>query len=162
MRIGHGYDIHCLEADPSGEGLTLAGLQIPFAKKFIAHSDGDVAIHALIDALLGAAAMGDIGQHFPDTDLKYQNADSKALLRLVMDKLRNHDYIVNNVDLTIIAQKPKLACYISLMVEILSGLLNTSVNNINIKAKTNEHCDSLGREEAIAVFAVVTIKQNNI
>jgi 2-C-methyl-D-erythritol 2,4-cyclodiphosphate synthase len=158
MRIGHGYDIHRLETDLSGNGLVLCGLKIPFDKKFIAHSDGDVAIHALIDALLGAAALGDIGQHFPDTDSKYKNADSKILLTLVMGKLKNCNYAVNNIDLTIIAQKPRLASYISHMVETLSGILNISVNDINIKAKTNEHCDSSGREEAIVVFAVVTIK----
>ncbi len=158
MRIGHGYDIHRLESDETGKGLCLGGLMIPFDKKFIAHSDGDVAIHALIDALLGAAALGDIGQHFPDTDPKYKNANSTLLLRDVVEKLKNIKYSVNNVDLTIIAQKPKLADYLSHMTEVLSGLLNTSVNNLNIKAKTNEQCDSIGREEAIAVFAVVTIK----
>ena len=158
MRIGHGYDIHRLEAVSSDGGLILGGIHIPFDKKFIAHSDGDVAIHALIDALLGAAALGDIGLHFPDTDPKYKNADSKKLLTLVIEQLKNLNYVVNNVDLTIIAQKPKLSPYIPHMVETLSGLLHMSVADFNIKAKTNEHCDSIGREEAIAVFAVVTIK----
>lgn len=158
MRIGHGYDIHRLEAASSGGGLVLGGIHIPFGKKFIAHSDGDIVIHALIDALLGAAALGDIGLHFPDTDPQYKNADSKTLLTHVMGKLKNLDYVVNNVDITIIAQKPKLSPYIQHMVEVLSGLMSMSVADVNIKAKTNERCDSIGQEQAIAAFAVVTIK----
>jgi len=158
MRIGHGYDIHRLEADETGKGLVLGGVPIAFDKKFIAHSDGDVAIHALIDALLGAAALGDIGQHFPDTDQQYKDMDSTLLLNKVVDKLKNMKYVVNNVDLTIIAQKPKLVGHLRCMTEVLSELLGISTNDLNIKAKTNEQCDSIGRLESIAVFAVVTIR----
>lgn len=157
MRIGHGYDIHRLQEDTSGKGIILAGVTIPFEKKFIAHSDGDVAFHALIDALLGASALGDIGTHFPDTDQKYKNIDSSDLLKRVVNMLYKAHYAINNVDLTIVAQKPKLAPYIKHMNENLSTLLNVSINDVNVKAKTNENLDSLGASEAIAVYAVATI-----
>lgn len=157
MRIGHGYDIHRLQEDSSGKGIILAGVAVPFNKKFIAHSDGDVALHALIDALLGASALGDIGTHFPDTDQKYKNIDSSDLLKSVVNMLDKAHYVINNVDLTIVAEKPKLAPYVKHMNENLSTLLNVSLNDVNVKAKTNENLDSLGASEAIAVYAVATI-----
>lgn len=157
IRIGHGYDLHRLESKPGENFLILGGVKIPFEKSFVAHSDGDVVIHALIDALLGASALGDIGQHFPDTDPKYKGCDSKALLVNVLEKLKKESYIVNNVDITIIAQKPKLATYLHHMKEVISTKLAVGLNDVNLKAKTNEHCDAVGQLEAIAVFAVVTI-----
>ena len=159
MRIGHGYDIHRLEVQEGKKAIRLGGVDIPFDKSFIAHSDGDVLIHALIDALLGAAGLGDIGQHFPDTDPQYKGCNSRDLLAIIMRKLNEMHYIINNVDVTIIAQKPKLAPHLPTMQEILSMDLNIALSDINLKAKTNEHCDSLGRCEAIAAFAVVTIKK---
>lgn len=160
MRIGHGYDIHRLEVQTNKKNIRLGGVDVPSERSFIAHSDGDVVIHALIDALLGAAGLGDIGQHFPDTDPQYKGCCSRTLLVVVLDLLKGKKYIINNVDITIIAQKPKLSGYLASMREILSSDLNIPVNNINLKAKTNENCDALGRCEAIAAFAVVTIKNS--
>ena len=157
IRIGHGYDLHRLTEDQAKKGLKLGGIQIPYSKKFVAHSDGDVLVHALIDALLGAAGLGDIGQHFPDTDPKYKGCDSLELLDIVMTLLKEQGYRIHNGDITVIAQKPKLAPYISFMREILCTRLEISLKDINIKAKTNEQCDAVGKEEAIAVFAVVTL-----
>lgn len=160
MRVGIGYDIHRLiEFDnQEDKGLILAGIAIPFTKKCVAHSDGDVAIHALIDAMLGAAALGDIGQHFPDTDPKYKNCNSLILLQQVNELLQLNQYRIENIDITIILEKPKLAPYILQMRESLANTLNISINQISIKAKTNEQLDAVGRGEAVAAHAAIIIK----
>lgn len=161
IRIGHGYDIHRLEANTQKNGIILGGVEIAYEKSFVAHSDGDVLIHALIDALLGAAALGDIGQHFPDTDPKYKNANSRTLLQDVLQKIIKLNYRVNNIDITIIAEKPKLAPHIAMIRETLAGDLQIPYNNVNVKAKTNEQCDAVGHREAIVAFAVVTLLNIN-
>lgn len=156
MRAGIGYDIHKLVENNELE-FKLAGISIPFSKRCVAHSDGDVAIHALIDALLGAAALGDIGTHFPDTDPQYKNADSAILLLRVHQLLKENDFAIENIDLNIITEQPKLSTKINLMRHSLSKLLNIDVTKISIKAKTNEQLDAIGRGEAIAAQAVVLI-----
>lgn len=159
IRIGHGFDLHRLERRAEN-GIVLGGVQIPYSLSFVAHSDGDVVIHALIDALLGAAALGDIGQYFPDTDPKYKNSNSRDLLAVVMKLIKQQHYQVNNVDITIVAQQPKLSPHRLAMCEILSQDLGINLNQVNVKAKTNEHCDAIGRCEAIAVYAVVTLLED--
>jgi 2-C-methyl-D-erythritol 2,4-cyclodiphosphate synthase len=157
MRVGIGYDIHKL-IDSNESDFKLAGIIIPFAKRCVAHSDGDVAIHALIDALLGAAALGDIGTHFPDTDPKYKNADSASLLRNCLQLLESNGYCIENIDINIITEKPKLAPYIALMRNSLAEILTMDLTKISIKAKTNEQLDAIGKGEAIAAQAVVVMK----
>jgi 2-C-methyl-D-erythritol 2,4-cyclodiphosphate synthase len=156
MRVGIGYDIHQLVESNELE-FKLSGISIPFEKRCVAHSDGDVAIHALIDALLGAAALGDIGTRFPDTDPKYKNADSAMLLLETYQLLKTNGYIIENIDLNIITEQPKLSVYINLMRNSLSEILNLDITKISIKAKTNEQLDAIGRGEAIAAQAVVLI-----
>ena len=148
FRIGHGYDVHAL-----GEGLELwlGGVRIPHTKGCIAHSDGDVAIHALCDAMLGALALGDIGQHFPDTSEEYRGIDSKILLQKVDTLVRSHGYAVSNADITIAAQRPKLAPYIVRMRQTLA----------DVKATTTEHLGFTGREEGIAVWASVLLNRSD-
>lgn len=155
IRIGHGFDVHKFG---EGDHLVLGGVRIPFNKGFIAHSDGDVALHALCDALLGAAAMGDIGRHFPDTDASYENANSRDLLTHVVSLLTNEGYRVGNVDLTIIAQKPRMAEHIAAMQENIAKDLQVAVTQINVKATTTEKLGFTGREEGIAVEAVALIE----
>lgn len=154
MRIGHGYDVHRF-----GEGnhLMLGGVRIEFNKGFIAHSDGDVAIHALCDALLGAAALGDIGQHFPDTSAEFENIDSRILLRNVAELLKKENFSVSNVDLTIVAQAPKMAPHIQAMRENLAADINADIGQVNVKATTTEGLGFTGQGEGIAVHAVVLI-----
>jgi 2-C-methyl-D-erythritol 2,4-cyclodiphosphate synthase len=156
MRVGIGYDIHKLVGSNELD-FKLAGISIPFTKRYVAHSDGDVAIHALIDALLGAAALGDIGTHFPDTDPQYKNADSAILLRNCLPLLKSNGYTIENIDINIITEQPKLAPYIDLMRNSLSEILGIDVAKISIKAKTHEQLDAVGRGEAIAAQAVVLI-----
>ena len=156
MRIGFGYDSHLFE---SGKSLVLGGVVIPECDGLKAHSDGDVLIHAVIDALLGAAALGDIGSHFPDTDDAYLGIDSRILLRRVMASLRDAGYEPGNVDLTIIAQRPKLASYLPEMVQILSADLGIGAECINIKATTEEHLGFTGRGEGISSFAVCLLQK---
>ena len=153
-RIGHGYDVHAL-----GEGLELwlGGVRIPHTKGCIAHSDGDVAIHALCDAMLGALALGDIGKHFPDTSDEFRGIDSKILLHRVNDLIAAQGYSVANADITIAAQKPKLAGYIPEMREALAGILKVDVSQVSVKATTTEHLGFTGREEGIAVWASVLL-----
>lgn len=157
MRIGHGYDIHRFEETSSKQHIILGGVQIPYERGIVAHSDGDVAIHAICDALLGASGLGDIGQHFPDTDPKYKNHDSRDFLRLVMQKVLAQGYVIGNVDVSIIAQAPKLAPHIMAMRENLALDLQTSVNNVNVKATTNEGLDAVGLKLGIAVHAVALL-----
>ena len=156
FRIGNGYDIHRLE---EGRKLILGGVVIPYEKGFVAHSDGDALIHAIIDALLGALALGDIGSHFPDNDEQYKNIDSSILLKKVLKLINDQNYEIVNLDTNIIAQKPKLAPYISKIVESLALLTNLNKNQISIKAKTNEIMDSVGESTAIATNCVVLLKK---
>jgi 2-C-methyl-D-erythritol 2,4-cyclodiphosphate synthase len=154
MRIGHGYDVHrfC-----EGAFITLGGVQIPHKSGLLAHSDGDVLLHALCDALLGAAALGDIGKHFPDTDPAFKGADSRALLRHVLGLLQAKGYGVGNVDATIVAQAPKMAPHIEAMRACIAEDLQIELDQINVKATTTEKLGFTGREEGIAVHAVALL-----
>lgn len=153
-RIGHGYDVHRFG---EGDHIVLGGEKIPHQYGFIAHSDGDVLIHSLCDAMLGAIAAGDIGQHFPDTDERYKNIDSGVLLDQVNQLLIKDNYAVINIDITIIAQSPKMAPHIPAMSDNLANVLNLAKTQINIKATTTESLGFAGREEGIAVHAVVML-----
>lgn len=155
MRIGHGYDVH---AFGPGDQLVLGGVSIPYQRGFVAHSDGDVLIHALCDALLGAAGLGDIGGHFPDTDPSYKGADSRQLLRHVVLLLAEREWRLGNADITIVAQAPKMAPHIPAMVENLALDLNADASQVNIKATTTEKLGFEGRKEGIACHAVVLIE----
>lgn len=154
MRIGHGYDVHRFG---EGDHLMLGGVRIPFTQGFVAHSDGDVAIHALCDALLGAAALGDIGRHFPDNSAEFKDIDSRILLRKVMALLTEKDFAVGNVDVTIIAQAPKMAPHIDAMREILAADIGLEVGQVNVKATTTEGLGFTGQGEGIATHAVVLL-----
>lgn len=154
MRIGHGYDVH---AFGQGDALILGGVEIPFNRAFIAHSDGDVLIHALIDALLGALALGDIGEHFPDTDGAYKDISSRHLLAMVVSLMRERGYQLGNADITLAAERPKMAPHIESMRLNLSADLGCSMDQINIKATTTEKLGFVGREEGIACHAVVLL-----
>ena len=156
IKIGHGFDVHALT---SGEGLVIGGINIPADKSFIAHSDGDVLIHALCDALLGALARGDIGQLFPDTDLQHANRDSREFLRIVKSLMDEDGFQPGNIDITIIAQTPKMAPYLAAMKEVLATDLCAQSQQINIKATTTEKLGYTGREEGIAVHAVVILER---
>ena len=154
MRIGHGFDVHKF----GGPGpVIIGGVAIPYEQGLIAHSDGDVALHAVCDALLGAIAAGDIGRHFPDTDAEWEGADSRMLLRDVYRKVKAAGYRLGNLDVTIIAQAPKMAPHIEAMCQAIAEDLDTSVNNINVKATTSERLGFTGRKEGIACEAVVLI-----
>ena len=154
MRIGHGFDAHRFGS--TGK-LVLGGVEIPHEQGLIAHSDGDVVIHALCDALLGGAALGDIGHHFPDTSAEFKNADSQKLLHRVMVLLKEHGFKVSNGDMTIIAQVPKLAPYLPAMRETLALVLGLPLQRFNIKATTTERMGYIGRAEGIAAHAVVLL-----
>jgi len=154
VRIGHGYDLHRLEP---GRRLILAGVSVPFEKGLAGHSDADVVFHAVIDALLGGAGLGDIGEHFPDTDPDYKGLDSAVLLQLTLKKLRDAGFAPVNVDLTIIAEKPKLSDYKSAMLKNLSEQLDLDHAAVNIKAKTNEGLGPIGCGEAIACWAIASL-----
>ena len=154
FRVGTGFDVHALVEN---RPLILAGVQIPYEKGLLGHSDADVALHALMDALLGAAGMGDIGKHFPDTDAKYEGADSRCLLRVVVEMLRQDGWQVNNADVTIIAQRPKVAPFIAAMRELVANYLGIGKEAVNIKATTTEKLGFTGRGEGIAAEAVASI-----
>ena len=154
FRIGHGYDVHAL-AD--GLRLVLGGVEIPHTKGCVAHSDGDVAIHALCDALLGAAALGDIGLHFPDSSDEFRGIDSRILLRRVAALLREKGYAIGNVDCTIRMQRPKLRPYIDRMREALAADLGIGADRVSVKATTTEQLGFEGREEGVSVSAVALI-----
>lgn len=154
MRIGHGYDAH---AFTPGRPLILGGVTIPHDRGLAAHSDGDAVIHALCDALLGAAALGDIGKYFPDSDKNFKNIDSRILLRKVVELLTTEGHRISNVDITVLAQAPKLAPYIDNMRKNLAADLKIAINNVSIKATTTERMGFVGREEGIAVYAVVLL-----
>ena len=155
MRIGHGYDVHRLV---EGRSLILGGVRIPFEKGLDGHSDADVLTHAVMDALLGAAAMGDIGKLFPDTDDRYLGADSIALLREVDRRLTEAGYRLGNLDVTVIAQRPKLAPYINQMRQNLAAALRTELQNVSFKATTEEHLGFTGSGEGIAAHAVCLLE----
>ena len=155
MRIGHGYDVHRLVPDRK---LILGGVDIPYEKGLLGHSDADVLVHALMDALLGAAAMGDIGKLFPDTDDRYLGADSIALLREVDRRLTEAGYRLGNLDVTVIAQRPKLAPYINQMRQNLAAALRTELQNVSVKATTEEHLGFTGSGEGIAAHAVCLLE----
>ena len=155
MRIGHGYDVHRLV---EGRSLILGGVRIPSEKGLDGHSDADVLTHAVMDALLGAAAMGDIGKLFPDTDDHYLGADSIALLREVDRRLTETGYRLGNLDVTVIAQRPKLAPYINQMRQNLAAALRTELQNVSVKATTEEHLGFTGSGEGIAAHAVCLLE----
>ena len=158
MRIGHGYDVHRLVA---GRDLILGGEKIPHSLGLDGHSDADVLLHAVMDALLGAAALRDIGWHFPDTDMAYKGADSRMLLRTVREKIHAAGYRVGNVDVTLIAQKPKLKDYIPAMMENIAEDLQVALSQVNVKATTEERLGFTGQEEGIACHAVCLLEDNN-
>jgi 2-C-methyl-D-erythritol 2,4-cyclodiphosphate synthase len=150
-RVGTGFDVHALV---EGRPLILGGVDIPFEKGLDGHSDADVLIHALMDALLGAAAMGDIGRHFPDTDPKYKGISSVKLLEHVVELLESDSYRIGNVDITVMAQRPKIKSYIDDMTRIIAETMNVGVDKVNIKGTTTERLGFVGREEGIAAQAV--------
>ena len=154
MRIGHGFDVHKFG---EGDFITLGGVKIPYSQGLVAHSDGDVALHALCDALLGACALGDIGKYFPDTDEEFAGANSRGLLRHVMGLVKEQGYQVGNLDITIIAQAPKMAPHITTMRECIAEDLTCELNQVNVKATTTEKLGFEGRKEGISVHAVALL-----
>ena len=158
MRIGSGYDVHAFE---EGDHLMLGGVKIPFNKAFKAHSDGDVLLHAVSDALLGAAGLGDIGTHFPDTDMAYAGADSRDLLRQVVAQLHERKLMCTSLDATIIAQAPKMQPHIAGMCDVLAADLQLDRSRINVKATTTERLGFCGREEGIAAMASVLLSESS-
>lgn len=156
MRIGTGYDVHELV---EGRRLVLGGIEIPFEKGLLGHSDADVLIHAIMDSILGALALGDIGLLFPDTDMKYKDIDSKILLKRVVEVMKENNFQIGNVDAVVMAQRPKLRPYIDEMRSVISEILLTDVKNVSIKATTTEKLGFVGREEGIAAHAVVILEE---
>ena len=156
FRVGNGYDVHSLA---EGLPLWICGVKIDHNKGCVAHSDGDTPIHALCDALLGALALGDIGQHFPDTSEQFKGIDSKILLKKVVELVRKEGYILVNADLTIVLQKPKIAPFIEQMRSVLSQVIECDISAISVKATTTEHLGFVGREEGIEAYAVVLLKK---
>ena len=155
MRIGQGFDVHALV---TGRKLVIGGVTIPFEKGLEGHSDADVLIHAVCDALLGAAALGDIGLHFPDTDPKHRNANSRTFLREVGKKIRRAGFSIVNLDATLIAQAPKMAPHTAAMVANLAADLEIDLRQVNVKAKTAEHLGAIGRGEGIAAEAIALLE----
>ena len=156
MRIGHGYDVHRLV---EGRKLILGGVDIPYERGLLGHSDADVLLHAISDAILGAIGEGDIGRHFPDTDPRYKGADSLMLLAHVMKLAQDRGYRLGNVDATIVAQRPKLAPHIPLMTENIAAVLGGDKDRVNVKATTTEELGFAGRGEGIAAYAVVLMEK---
>ncbi len=156
MRIGHGYDVHRFQ---EGRRLFLGGIEIPSDKGLLGHSDADVLLHAVSDALLGAAALGDIGKHFPDTDNSFKDIDSKILLKRVVEAIGEKGYTVVNIDATVIAQRPKLAPYIENMRSCIASVCNIAADCVNVKATTEEKLGFTGREEGISAHAVCLIER---
>ena len=156
MRIGHGYDVHKLV---EGRGLILGGVKIDHKLGLLGHSDADVLLHAVSDALLGAAGLGDIGRHFPDTDPQYKGADSLKLLAIVGQKVAAAGYRVSNIDVTMIAQKPKLKDHIGAMERNIASTLGLDVSRVNVKATTEEHLGFTGREEGLSCHAVCLLEE---
>ena len=156
MRIGHGYDVHKLV---EGRKLIIGGVEIPHSVGLLGHSDADVLLHAVMDALLGAAGLRDIGYHFPDTDMQYKGADSRALLRAVKEKLDAAGYHVSNVDVTMIAQAPKLKPHIPQMMENIAADLQIDISRVNVKATTEEHLGFTGSGEGMSCHAVCLLEE---
>lgn len=156
MRVGTGYDLHRLV---EGRPLILGGVRVPHERGLAGHSDADVLAHAITDALLGAAALGDIGSHFPDTDARWRDADSLGLLTQALNLVRDAGYGLANVDATVVAQRPRLAPYIPVIRERLAACLGLPVDRVSVKAKTNEHVGPEGREEAISAQAAVLLER---
>jgi 2-C-methyl-D-erythritol 2,4-cyclodiphosphate synthase len=158
LRIGHGFDVHAFDDGAQGiDKIIIGGVAIPSDRALIAHSDGDVLLHALCDAILGAAALGDIGKHFPDTDNAFKNADSRSLLRMVFSKVKSLGYLVANTDMTIVAQAPKMSPYIDDMRRHIASDLEVDIGAVNVKATTTEKLGFTGRKEGIAAHAVVLL-----
>jgi len=158
FRIGHGCDVHALAA---GRPLVIGGVTIPHERGLAGHSDADVLLHAIVDALLGAAALGDIGRHFPDTDPRYRGIDSRVLLRAAGEKVRAAGFAIANIDATIVAQAPRMAPHVDLMRANIAADLGLSTARVNVKAKTTEHLGFVGREEGIAAEAVCLLAEQN-
>ncbi|MCP4321853.1 MAG: 2-C-methyl-D-erythritol 2,4-cyclodiphosphate synthase [Psychromonas sp.] len=159
IRIGHGFDVHKF----GGQGpITIGGIKIPYMQGLIAHSDGDVTLHALCDAILGALALGDIGHHFPDNNEKYAGIDSSQLLKEVFHHAVTKGYQIGNVDITITAEAPKMAPHIQEMRAAIASLLETEVGNVNVKATTTEKLGAIGRSEGIATHAVVLLLKKSV
>lgn len=156
IRFGMGYDVHKLVPE---RALILGGVAIPYEKGLLGHSDADVLLHAVTDAILGAAALGDIGRHFPDTDLRWKDADSQHLLSIAAELVGNKGYRVGNIDATIVAQAPKLAPYISQMRDNIAAILGIDTEQVNVKATTEEHLGFTGRGEGMAAYAVCGIEK---
>lgn len=156
FRVGFGYDVHRLSA---GTGLILGGIEIPYTKKIVGHSDADVLLHAICDALLGAASLRDIGYHFPDTDPTYKNADSNDLLNHVYELVKQKGFILGNINATITLEKPKIKDYITAMQTQIAQLLHVDGDQISIKATTSERMGFVGKEEGVAAYAVVLIQK---
>ena len=157
IRVGFGYDVHQLK---EGLDFWLGGIVVPHSKGGLGHSDADVLIHTICDALLGAANMGDIGKHFPDTDLEYKAIDSKILLKEVVKMISEKGYSINNIDSTICLQKPKIGSYIPEMQKVLASCMNIDIEDISIKATTTEKLSFVGREEGVSAYATVLIQEN--
>lgn len=158
IRVGQGFDVHQLV---EGRPLIIGGVQIPYEKGLLGHSDADVLLHTITDAILGALALGDIGKHFPDTDDAYKDADSVELLRKVWEMVEERGYQLGNVDATIIAQKPKMLPYIPAMIEVIANVLRAEPSQVNVKATTTEQLGFAGRGEGIASQAVVCLIRGN-
>lgn len=156
MRIGHGYDVHKFGSD---KPLVLGGVTVPYEQGLVAHSDGDVILHALCDALLGALALGDIGKHFPDSDAQYAGADSRLLLRHCITLMQARGYRLGNLDLTVVAQAPRLRPYIDAMCVVIAEDCDCAVEQVNVKATTSEGLGFTGRKEGIACYAVVLLER---
>lgn len=155
MRVGFGYDVHCLT---EGRKLILGGVDIPYEKGLLGHSDADVLLHSISDAILGAAALGDIGKHFPDNDSKFKDADSLVLLKIAYDAVRKKGYILGNIDVTVCAQAPKLAPHIEKMRENIAKALECDIDKISVKATTTEHLGFVGKGEGISSYAVCLLE----
>lgn len=158
IKIGFGYDVHQLVNDRK---LILGGVEIPHSKGLLGHSDADVLLHAIADALLGALALGDIGTHFPDTDPQFKDADSKELLQLCYKMITDKGFLLGNLDATVIAERPKLLTHIPQIKRSISDILQTPKDNVSVKATTSEKMGFVGKEEGIAVHAVVLLYKNN-
>lgn len=158
IRVGQGYDVHQLVRDRS---LIIGGVTIPYEYGLLGHSDADVLLHAIIDALLGAAGKGDIGYHFPDTDEQFKNADSRELLRKVWRLLKQEGYIIGNIDATVLAERPKLAPYLAEMKENIAYDCQTSIQHVNVKATTSETMGFIGRKEGLAAMAVCLLEKQD-
>jgi 2-C-methyl-D-erythritol 2,4-cyclodiphosphate synthase len=159
FRVGFGFDVHQLK---DGHPFWLAGIQVPHFQGAYGHSDADVVIHAICDALLGAAALGDIGKHFPDTDAQFKGIDSKILLKKVTTLLGQHHYYIGNIDVTLVLEKPKIKPFIDQMQSTLALVMGVQNDQISLKATTNEKMGFIGREEGVAAHAVALIYKNNI